>query len=123
MALLAAGVSDAEVLVITDQVHPVSGEVDRYILLDGPTRLEAELASGLPVDPVQAAALVQKRLNRGGADLQHRLGVAYQGVADARSLGITKIPTVVVDRRYVVYGEPDVAHAISRINTYRSARP
>lgn len=123
MALLAAGVSDAGVWVITDQAHPVSGKVDRYVVLDGPTRLEAELASGLPVDPVQAAALVQQRLNRGGADLQRRLGVAYQGVADARSLGITKIPSVVVDRRYVVYGELDVARAVARINAYRSTRP
>jgi len=48
---------------------------------------------------------------------------AYQGVADAWGLGIVKIPAVVVDRRYVVYGEPDVARAVARIDAYRSARP
>ena len=30
---------------------------------------------------------------------------------------------VVVDRRYVVYGEPDVLRAVARINAYRSAQP
>jgi integrating conjugative element protein (TIGR03757 family) len=123
MALLAAGASHAETWVITDQAHPVSGKADRNILLDGPARLEAELASGLPADPTQAAALVQQRLNQGGADLQRRIGAAYQGMADAWGLGIAKLPAVVVDRRYVVYGEADVARAVSRIHAYRSARP
>lgn len=108
---------------ITDQAHPVVGDADRRILLDAPTQLEAELASGLPSDPSQAAALVQQRLNQGGADLQRRIGRAYQDVADAWGLGIARIPAVVVDRRYVVYGEPDVARAVARIDVFRSARP
>ena len=52
-----------------------------------------------------------------------RIGHAYQGVADAWGLGIAKIPAVVVDRRYVVYGEPDVSRAVARINAYRSTQP
>jgi len=34
-----------------------------------------------------------------------------------------KIPAVVVDRRYVVYGEPDVPRAVARIDAYRSTQP
>ena len=113
----------AETWVITDQAHPVAGDADRRILLDAPAQLEAELASGLPSDPSQAAALVQQRLRQGGADLQRRIGHAYQGVADAWGLGIAKISAVVVDRRYVVYGEPDVPGAVARINAYRSTQP
>ncbi|MGR4868194.1 TIGR03757 family integrating conjugative element protein [Variovorax sp. LARHSF232] len=123
MAVLAASASHAETWVITDQAHPISGKTDRHVLLDDPARLNAELASGVPANPMQAAVLVQQRLNQGSADLQRRIGAAYQGVADAWGLGITKIPAVVVDRRYVVYGEPDVARAVSRINAYRGARP
>lgn len=59
----------------------------------------------------------------GGEALQRRIGHAYQGVADAWGLGIAKIPAVVVDRRYVVYGEPDVPRAVARINAYRSTQP
>ena len=114
----------AEVLVITDSGHPVQVAAGtRVIELDLPARIEAELAAGLPTDPTQAAAIVQQRLREGGQDLQRRIGRAYQDVTQAWGLGITKVPAVVVDRRYVVYGEPDVAHAAARIETYRRTQP
>ena len=104
----------ADVLVVTDSRHPVQAPAGvRIIELDQATRIEVELAAHLPADPQQAAALV----------LQRRIGHAYQGVADAWGLGIAKIPAVVVDRRYVVYGEPDVSRAVARINAYRSTQP
>ncbi|ARP93432.1 MAG: TIGR03757 family integrating conjugative element protein [Gammaproteobacteria bacterium] len=114
----------ADVLVVTDSRHPVQALAGvRVIELDQPAHIEAELTAHLPADPAQAEALVRQRLLDGGADLQRRIGQAYQGVADAWGLGIVKIPAVVVDRRYVVYGEPDVARAVARIDAYRSARP
>lgn len=114
----------ADVLVVTDSRHPVQAAAGaRVIELDLPARIEAELAEGLPADPSHAAALVQKRLHDGGKALQLRLGSAYQGVADAWGLGIAKVPAVVVDRRHVVYGEPDVSRAVARIEAYRRAQP
>ncbi len=44
-------------------------------------------------------------------------------MTDAWSLGITAVPAVVVDQRYVVYGEPDVARAIARIEQHRRTEP
>jgi len=124
LALLAPVAVAADVLVVTDSRHPVQAPAGvRVIDLDQPAHIEAELTARLPADPAQAEALVRQRLLDGGADLQRRIGQAYQGVADAWGLGIVKIPAVVVDRRYVVYGEPDVAHAVARIDAYRSARP
>lgn len=124
LALLAPVAVAAEVLVVTDSRHPVQAPAGvRVIELDQPAHIEAELTARLPADPAQAEALVRQRLLDGGVDLQRRIGQAYQGVADAWGLGIVKIPAVVVDRRYVVYGEPDVAHAVARIDAYRSARP
>ncbi len=124
LALLAPVAVAADVLVVTDSRHPVQAPTGvRVIELDQPAHIEAELTARLPADPAQAEALVRQRLLDGGADLQRRIGQAYQGVADAWGLGIVKIPAVVVDRRYVVYGEPDVAHAVARIDAYRSARP
>lgn len=114
----------ADVLVVTDSRHPIKGTGrERVIELDLPVRIEADLSAGLPVDPVQAEAVVQQRLREGKESLQRRIGGAYQDVADAWGLGITKIPAVVVDRRYVVYGEPDVTRAVARIDTYRSTHP
>jgi integrating conjugative element protein (TIGR03757 family) len=114
----------ADVRVFTDRRHSIEATKEvRVVELDAPVRIESELAAGLPADPKQAATIVQQRLKDGGASLQRRIADAYQGVTDAWSLGITKIPAVVVDRRYVVYGEPDVARALARIEAYRKARP
>ncbi|UYT22252.1 integrating conjugative element protein [Pseudomonas paraeruginosa] len=85
--------------------------------------LEADLAANLPSDPERASTIVQQRLKQGGTDLQRRIGTAYQGIADAWSLGVTKVPAIVADRRYVVYGETDVARAVARIDQYRRTQP
>ena len=114
----------ADVLVVTDSRHPVKtmgGE--RLIELDEAPRIEAELSAELPADPDQATAIVKRRLNLGGADLQRRIASAYQGVTDAWSLGIASIPAVVVDQRYVVYGDPDVTRAVARIEQHRRPQP
>ena len=124
LCLLSQDASAADVLVVTDSHHPVQPTAGvRVIELDLPERIKAELAAGLPNDPSRAAALVQQRLRDGGPALQHRIGSAYQGVADAWGLGIAKVPAVVVDRRYVVYGEPDVARAMARIEAHRRTQP
>ncbi len=124
LALLAPVAVAADVLVVTDSRHPVQAPAGvRVIELDQSAHIEAELTARLPADPAQAEALVRQRLLDGGVDLQRRIGQAYQGVADAWGLGIVKIPAVVVDRRYVVYGEPDVPRAVARINAYRSTQP
>ncbi|MBH9411756.1 TIGR03757 family integrating conjugative element protein [Pseudomonas aeruginosa] len=114
----------ADVLVVTDSRHPVQAPAGGQVIeLDQATRIAVELAAHLPADPQPAAARVRPRLHDGGEALQRRIGHAYQGVADAWGLGIAKIPAVVVDRRYVVYGEPDVPRAVARITAYRSTQP
>jgi integrating conjugative element protein (TIGR03757 family) len=114
----------ADILVFTDRHNSIEALANmRVIELDAPARIESELASGLPTDPTQAAAIVQQRLKDGGTELQRRLASAYQGVTDAWSLGVTKFPAVVVDRRYVIYGEHDVASALARIEEYRRTKP
>ena len=124
LSVFSTAATAAEVLVITDSGHPVRVAAGtRVIELDLPVRIEAELAAGLPADPARASAIVQQRLREGGQDLQRRIGRAYQDVADAWGQGIAKVPAVVVDRRYVVYGESDVARAAARIETYRRTQP
>lgn len=114
----------ADVRVFADSHHPVEAPAGvRVVELDTPARIEAELAENLPADPARAAAIVQQRLKDGGTALQQRLANAYQDVTDAWSLGVTQIPAVVVDQRYVVYGETDVARALARIEAYRRTAP
>lgn len=123
-ALLAPLTQATEILVVTDSQHPVHIDGNaRLIELDQPARIEAELGAHVPADPSRGAAQVQQRLNNGGIELQQRFGAAYQGVVDAWSLGVTTIPAVIVDHRYVVYGEPDVAKAVALIEAHRRTQP
>jgi integrating conjugative element protein (TIGR03757 family) len=124
LAVFSPATYAADVLVVTDSRHPVKtmgGE--RLIELDAAPRIEAELSAELPSDVEQATAIAKRRLSQGGADLQRHIASAYQGITDAWSLGITSLPAVVVDQRYVVYGEPDVARAVARIEQHRRAQP
>jgi len=125
LLFLLAGSASAQVWVITDTHHPVTGSasVQRVIELDAAQQIETELSVNLPADPQQATTLVQQRLNQGGASLQQRLHEAWQGVTDAWSMGITTLPAVVVDQRYVVYGETDLDKALARIAQYRKENP
>ena len=123
-ALLAPLAQADDILVITDSLHPVQAPTGvRIVELDQPTRIEAELTAQLANAAGHSVAAVQQRLRAGGTALQQRIGMAYQGVVDAWSLGITTIPAVVVDQHYVVYGEPDVAKAVALINSHRTVRP
>ncbi|KHN52941.1 conjugal transfer protein [Dickeya fangzhongdai] len=118
---LVTGKAIAAVWVITDVQHPVAGtqQPDRIIRLDAPRHVEADLSAQLPSDPQRASAIIRQRLQTDDR-AQQRLQSAYQGVADAWSLGITTLPAVLVDQKYVVYGEPDLDKALARIAQYRS---
>ncbi|WP_241000199.1 TIGR03757 family integrating conjugative element protein [Pseudomonas viridiflava] len=120
-ALIAVGFlspnAHAKTWVIADRNHLVqvpSGA--RLILLDDSERLEVKLSEGLPADPQRAAAIMQRRLRSSDAQrLQQDLVAAQQNLVYAWTLGVTKIPAVVVDRKYVVYGETDVGSATQPI--------
>ncbi|APQ05715.1 MULTISPECIES: TIGR03757 family integrating conjugative element protein [Pseudomonas syringae group] len=121
IAALIHPLAHAETWVITDRNHPVkvpSGA--RLILLDDSESLEAKLSEGLPADPHRAAAIMQQRLRSNDAQrLQQDLVAAQQGLVDAWSVGVTKIPAVVVDRKYVVYGDTDVGSATQSIARWK----
>jgi len=122
LLLLLPAAAQAETWVITNQAHPVlAPSGTRIILLDDQQRLEEQLSRELPADPRQAEATIQRYLaSPAGRRLQNDLALAQQGVTDAWSLGVEKLPAVVVDRRYVVYGEPDVTKAVTLIDRARS---
>lgn len=123
---IATGTTHAETWVITDSAHPVTlpaGAGIRLIQLDEQQRLEEQLSRLLPANPQQAAAAAQKILSGPeGTRIQRDLLEAQQGVTDAWSVGVEKLPAVVVDRKYVVYGQPNVALALQAIEHSRSVR-
>ncbi|WP_416139132.1 TIGR03757 family integrating conjugative element protein [Halomonas sp. HK25] len=84
------------------------------IELDAPGRLDAKLSHDLPADPDVAASLMRERMSspewQETADLY---ADSYVGLARAWQLGVEKVPAVVIDGRYVIYGQLDVAEALS----------
>lgn len=120
--LSAAACAQGETWVFTDHAHPVINAANhRVIFLDEQQRLEEHLTSKLPSDPTQAASTIQIYMaSPEGTRVQRELIQAQQGTTDAWSLGVEKVPAVVVERRYVVYGEADVAKASALIDKARS---
>ncbi|RMN76062.1 hypothetical protein ALQ53_200101 [Pseudomonas cannabina] len=113
----------AETWVITDRNHPVQAPAHvRLILLDEQERLETKLSERLPANQQQAIAIMQQRLKSADAQrLQRDLALAQQNLVDAWSIGVTKVPAVVVDRTFVVYGETNVLAAEHRIAQWSTA--
>lgn len=123
LATCCAPFATADVLAISNAAHPLINSAGaRVVLLDAPERLEQQLSEGLPADLRQAVAIMQQRMRSASAQqLGRDLAKAHQDVADAWSLGVAKLPAVVVDRQYVIYGQPDVAAAVASIERYRSS--
>lgn len=119
---LATSSANAEIWAITDSAHPLSAVPAgvRVIKLDDQQRIEEQLSRHLPADPAQAAMAARQMISSpSGRALTEQLAVAQQGVADAWSVRVEKIPAVVLDRRYVVYGQPNVTAAINAIEQQR----
>lgn len=116
--------TQAETWVITDNQHPMSHVPDdaRLIRLDEPERLEEKLTALLPKSPDLAQQVFDQRM-AANKQLADEMSQAFQGVADAWSLGVSKVPAVVVDRQWAVYGTADVHQALVLIDEYRNALP
>lgn len=120
----ASGANATEVTVYTLRSMAVTAPASAILVhLDGAEAIEAQLSANLTADPASAVSVARQRLEAGEAKLQHDLAAAYEDIAVAWSLGITTLPAVVVDRRYVVYGEPDVASAVAKIEAFRRTQP
>lgn len=114
----------AGIEVFTVATEPMTSVPDDAVVveLDAPARLDGALSLDLPTDPDAAAQAVQARM--GSESWQHlfkEYGRAYEAVARAWQIGIEKLPAVVVDGTYVVYGVHDVAQALKRIEQAREA--
>ena len=77
--------------------------------------------ASLPGDPERALAEARRRVSSpAGRAALERIAAAAAGNALAGRLGIEKLPAVVVDGRYVVYGVRDVVHAVERVEAWRA---
>lgn len=110
-----------EVLVFTDRNHPVSApEGVTVAYLDEAEQMLDELSAKLPANAAEAASIAEMEVKN--PEFIERIRQAYTPVVLAWQLGIKKVPAVVVDAKYVVYGHTDVTAALAKIEAYREQR-
>lgn len=110
-----------DVQIFTDRSHPVSNVAGHQITyLDESRALLASLTARLPKSPQHAPQAFQQLMaTPEGQQLNAKLVKAQQGTTRAWELGVSKLPAVVVDQRYVVYGEANVQRALQLIEQAR----
>lgn len=104
--------SPATVFQGADRLRAAGIEIHFYDL-SARDRLKAALGRGLPANPRQAQAILQRRIAGIKGDLKRRWMAAYQAHIDARRYGVTRAPAVVFDARYIVYGVTDLVQALA----------
>ena len=112
-----------EVVAFTLSSMPLraSGAVEVHVL-DARDAYAEAFGADLPGDPDRALAEARRRMEtRAGRAALARIAEAAAGNVLAGRLGIEKLPAVVVDGRYVVYGVRDVARAVERVEAWRAA--
>jgi len=117
------GAVAAEVVAFTLSSMPLrsTGGTATVHVLDARDGHAEAFGAGLPDDPERALAEVKRRMaTAAGRAALARLASAAAGNALAGRLGIEKLPAVVVDGRYVVYGVRDVARAVERVEAWRA---
>lgn len=84
--------------------------------LDVGMRIEDAMSVDLPANPQEAEQILRARMQSvEWRAMEAQLTRSAEGLAKAKALGVTKIPAVVVNDRYVVYGVTDVTHALQMI--------
>jgi len=116
----AAGAGDVVAFTLSSMPLRGTGGAAVHVLDARDAHAEA-FGADLPDDPERALAEARRRMaTPAGRAALARLASAAAGNALAGRLGIEKLPAVVVDGRYVVYGVRDVARAVERVAAWRA---
>lgn len=123
---LASPFVGAQTVVYTTAAHLVATPEPGVLVyqLDDVDKLEATLFPRLSDNPGEAEQQARRIMQQ--PDWKTReaeLTSAYQALTDAWSLGLTKVPAVVFDNRYVVYGTTDITQAAALLDKWRETQP
>lgn len=115
------------VIVVTSNQRPVSkinatsinandAQPDIQILnLDAVGNIEQRLSDGLPVDPVQAMAMVEQRIVQiGRSQLDSELRAAYLPLGTMMAYALDRYPAIIFDQQAVIFGVTYLALAMNR---------
>lgn len=112
---LYAGVQTVEVFAnMAMQITPVSSP--HYTLtiyrLDAMQNVEALVNKGLPQSEAEAQRWIAQNEQRLRRQLQPMISSSVNGMARAQRYQIDRLPAVVINQRYVVFGHADVDQAL-----------
>lgn len=121
--LVATAVAQPKIEVFTTDEFPVlqtEGMVYSLANLDEAERLTAELGKDLGNDPIEAKQKVLKQVNSPrGHELLQEIPKAFARTARAMKLGIRRLPAIVFDERWVIYGETNMMKAAASYQIYQ----
>lgn len=120
LLVMSVSVTQAEtvvdVRVFTTSFIPVADRghrADATYFLDDVERALASLAKGLPTELSAAETVTRRRLNTAeGRSTLQQLQAAFDGLVRAWSHDIEKLPAILINDQYVIYGIRDVDEAL-----------
>lgn len=122
----AAPIALAQPTIYTTSRYPVA-DVEpgvQVFVLDEAQQLEQALFPALAGNEQQAEQQARQRMQQPDwKTTEARLTGAYQALVTAWSLGVEKVPAVVIDGRYVVYGTTDTRQAQQKLDEWREQQP
>lgn len=116
----------AQTVIYTTARYPVENPEPGVVIqvLEDIHSLEQSLFPALSQHPEQAEQRARERMKQPDwREQEARLTRAYQSLLDAYALGIEKVPAVVLDERYVVYGTTDIRVAEKKRDTWLEMQP
>ncbi|HAT1684975.1 TPA: TIGR03757 family integrating conjugative element protein [Klebsiella oxytoca] len=125
LLFLFSPLSPAQTVIYTTARYPVKDLPPGVVVqtLEGVSELEQAAFPALSPDPQQAGRQARRRMQQPDWKTQEaNLTRAYQVLLDAYTLGIEKVPAVVFDDRYVVYGTTDATLAQQKLDAWRESQ-
>lgn len=116
----------AQTVIYTTARYPVENPEPGVVIqvLEDIHSLEQSLFPALSQHPERAEQQAREQMKQPDwREQEARLTRAYQSLLDAYALGVEKVPAVVLDERYVVYGTTDIRAAEKKRDTWQETQP
>ncbi|HCT3090278.1 TPA: TIGR03757 family integrating conjugative element protein [Salmonella enterica subsp. diarizonae serovar 61:l,v:z35] len=116
----------AQTVIFTTARYPVENQEPGVVIqvLEDIHSLEQSLFPALSQHPEQAEQQAREQMKQPDwREQEARLTRAYQSLLDAYALGVEKVPAVVLDEKYVVYGTTDIRVAEKKRDTWQETQP
>jgi integrating conjugative element protein (TIGR03757 family) len=115
--------AEANLYTLSHYPIPNNNDLEQIFQLDEIQLLEQRLSHTLSANPKQAVIEAKQLIKNGSIDKHDPQWLnAITGLTKAWALGIEKVPAVVFDDHYVVYGTTDIALASKKFAEFKAEK-